>query len=134
LGLSTKDYPYSAISRQPWHDPLHEGARGDREIGLFAIVGEGQTDGVLGLDLVLFATVQIGYDPDQPGVALKPGLDRPRAQSVSGMRRQHADADTLDDSPDAIKMILLAHEQVTYEAAVWLPEARIRPAAPPAPA
>ena len=66
------------------------------------------------VDLVVLGAAHIGHDPDDAGVAVGPGFQRPRAQAIAKSRRQHADARFLDDIPDAGDVVLLRHVTGPY--------------------
>ena len=94
----------------------HLGARGDRKIRLGLSIDEHEPDIVLGLDLVLLAAAEVGDEPDEAGVAFRPGLHGSRPHSTREGRGQHGDADLLDDVPDAIgaRAALAGHVKLTF--------------------
>ena len=72
---------------------------------------------MLGLDLTFLAAADVGHEPDQSGLAFRPRLERPRSQAAFERRGQHADADLLDDIPDAVDAlvgaVVLSHAGLT---------------------
>jgi hypothetical protein len=80
------------------------GAAGDRQIGLVAGIDEDEADIRRRGDFLVLPAAQVGEKPDDAGVAVRPRLDRPRPQAGGKLRRQHGDADLLDDIPNPINL------------------------------
>jgi len=64
---------------------------------------------VLGLDFLLLAAMQVGDEPDQARIAVRPCFQGPRPQPARRMRGEHAHADFFDDVPDVVEVVVVGH-------------------------